>query len=103
MLFDDGSSFHTPRDWFEPAITNAELKNYTWHCNLHGFASILVMAGVDIRTVAQLPGHSTIQMTVRYSHLAQEQSQTSVEQLVSSRQMATKSATTRKTRKIVRA
>ena len=28
------------------------------------------MAGVDLRTVAQLMGHGTIQMTMCYSHLA---------------------------------
>lgn len=29
------------------------------------------MAGVDLRTVAELMGHSSIQMTMRYAHLAQ--------------------------------
>ena len=29
------------------------------------------MAGVDLRTVAQLLGHRTLQMVVRYSHLSQ--------------------------------
>ena len=38
----------------------------------HTFASRLVMAGVDIRTVAELMGHKTIQMTMRYAHLAPE-------------------------------
>jgi site-specific recombinase XerD len=28
------------------------------------------MAGVDLRTVAERMGHSSIQMTVRYAHLA---------------------------------
>jgi site-specific recombinase XerD len=28
------------------------------------------MAGVDLRTVAELMGHKTIQMTMRYAHLA---------------------------------
>jgi len=28
------------------------------------------MAGVDLRTVQELMGHKTIQMTVRYAHLA---------------------------------
>jgi site-specific recombinase XerD len=72
------------RDWFEPAIEKAGLKNYTWHCNRHTFASRLVMAGVDIRTVAQLMGHSTIQMTMRYAHLAPEHTQSAVDRLVSS-------------------
>jgi hypothetical protein len=28
------------------------------------------MAGVDLRTVAQILGHRTLQMTMRYAHLA---------------------------------
>lgn len=40
-------------------------------CNLAPhIASRLVMAGVDLRTVQELMGHKTIQMTVRYAHLA---------------------------------
>jgi len=30
------------------------------------------MAGVDIRTVAELMGHRTLQVTMRYAHLAPE-------------------------------
>lgn len=36
------------------------------------FASRLVMAGVDIRSVAQLMGHSTIQMAMGQAHRAPE-------------------------------
>jgi Phage integrase family len=46
------------------------LQSFTWHCLRHTFASRLVMAGVDIRTVQELLGHKIIGMTVRYSHLA---------------------------------
>jgi integrase len=53
----------------------------------------LVMAGVDIRTVAQLMGHSTIQMTMRCSHLAAEHNAAAVDRLVSSQQLVTKSVT----------
>jgi site-specific recombinase XerD len=51
-----------PRDWFEPAVEKARVDDYTWHCNRHTFASRLVMAGIDIRTVSQLMGHRTIQI-----------------------------------------
>ena len=34
------------------------------------FASRLVMAGVDLRTVQELTGHKTIQVTMRYADLA---------------------------------
>lgn len=87
---------YDPRDWFEPAVEKAGLKNYTWHCNRHTFASRLVMAGTDIRTVAQRMGHSTIQMTMRYAHLAPEHTQTAVDRLVSSSKgLVTKSATSK--------
>jgi site-specific recombinase XerD len=59
-----------PRRWFEPVLRDAKVANFSWHCLRHTFASRLVMAGVDIRTVQELLGHKTIAMTVRYSHLA---------------------------------
>jgi site-specific recombinase XerD len=70
-----------PRRWFEPAVKTAHLQNFTWHCLRHTFASRLVMAGVDIRTVQELLGHKTIAMTVRYSHLAPKHTLAAVERL----------------------
>jgi Phage integrase family len=46
------------------------LPTFHWHDLRHTFASRLVMAGVDIRTVQELMGHKTIQVTMRYAHLA---------------------------------
>lgn len=40
------------------------------------------MAGVDLRTIANLMEHSTIQMTMRYSHVAPEHQLTAVERLI---------------------
>ena len=68
-----------PRRWFEPAIKAAGLTAFSWHCLRHTFASRLVMAGVDIRTVQELMGHKTIAMTVRYSHLAPKHTLAAVE------------------------
>jgi site-specific recombinase XerD len=65
-----GQRLVSPREWFDPAVKTAGLKDFTWHCLRHTFASRLVMAGVDLRTVQELMGHKTIQMTVRYAHLA---------------------------------
>ena len=70
-----------PRRWFEPAVKAASLEAFTWHCLRHTFASRLVMAGVDIRTVQELLGHKTISMTVRYSHLAPKHTLAAVERL----------------------
>lgn len=70
-----------PRHWFEDAVKKAGLRNLTWHDLRHTFASRLVMADVDIRTVAELMGHKSIQMTMRYAHLAPEHKLVAVERL----------------------
>lgn len=70
-----------PRRWFEPVVKAANLTAFSWHCLRHTFASRLVMAGVDIRTVQELMGHKTIAMTVRYSHLAPKHTLAAVERL----------------------
>lgn len=78
----DGQPLTGYRHWFEPAIKKAGLKDFTWYSLRHTFASRLAMAGVDIRTVADLMGHRTIQMTMRYAHLAPEHNLAAVEKLV---------------------
>ncbi len=70
------------KHWFEPAVTEARLEDFTWYCLRHTFASRLAMAGVDLRTIADLMGHQTIQMTMRYAHLAPAHQRSAVEQLV---------------------
>jgi len=70
-----------PRRWFEPILKDAKVASFSWHCLRHTFASRLVMAGVDIRTVQELLGHKTIGMTVRYSHLAPKHTLAAVERL----------------------
>jgi site-specific recombinase XerD len=71
----------TSRKWFEPAVLAPKLEHFFWHCLRHTFASRLVMAGVDIRTVQELLGHKTISMTVRYAHLAPQHQLAAVERL----------------------
>lgn len=65
-----GQRLLRPREWFEPCVKDAGLKDFTWHCLRHTFASRLTMAGVDLRTVQDAMGHKTIGMTCRYAHLA---------------------------------
>ena len=55
---------------FKPAVQRSGIKDFRWHDLRHTFASRLAMAGVDIRTIADLLGHRSIQMTMRYAHLS---------------------------------
>jgi integrase len=80
-----GDSLQGSRGWFSTALEEAKIQEYTWHCNRHTFASRLVMAGVDLRTVAELLGHRTLEMVMRYSHLAGEHQAAAVDRLVNSR------------------
>jgi integrase len=71
----------TPRTWFDRLLKVSGVREFTWHCLRHTFASRLVMAGVDIRTVAELLGHMTLAMTMRYAHLAPDHQLAAVQKL----------------------
>jgi len=69
------------REWFENCLAKAGIQNFRWHDLRHTFASRLVMAGVDLRTVQELMGHKTIQVTLRYAHLAPQHQLEAVQRL----------------------
>ena len=48
----------------------AGVRHIGWHTLRHTFASQLVASGVPLPVVQALMGHSTINMTMRYTHLA---------------------------------
>lgn len=50
----------------------AGLQDVRWHDLRHSAASALVQANVPIYTVARILGHSSLQHTSRYAHLADE-------------------------------
>jgi len=77
-----GEAAQGARGWFKDAVTRAGIPDYSWHCNRHTFASRLVMLGVDLRTVGELLGHRSAQMTLRYSHLAPAHTASAVDRLL---------------------
>jgi integrase len=66
----------------------SRLEGYVWHSNRHTFASRLVMAGVDLRTVQELGGWRSLAMVQKYAHLAPAHRLAAVEALVRAPQLA---------------
>lgn len=52
-----------------------------WHDLRHTYGSHLAMRAVPLRTIQELMGHATIEMTMRYAHLSPEITRDAVKQL----------------------
>lgn len=78
-----GEPYRSVRTAFEHRVQRAGIIDFHFHDLRHTFASRLVMAGVDIRTVQELMGHKTISMTLRYAHLSPAHKRKAIEALES--------------------
>lgn len=67
-----GNRFDNIKKSWKSLLQLSKVQNFRFHDLRHTFASNLVMAGVDLNTVRELLGHSSIDMTLRYAHLAPE-------------------------------
>jgi site-specific recombinase XerD len=70
------------RRWLVEACAAAKVENFRWHDLRHTFASRLVMAGVDLRSIQELLGHKSIVTTQRYAHLSPDHQKANVQKLV---------------------
>lgn len=69
-------------EWgLEKTSKAARLGRIGWHVLRHSFASHLAMAGVPMRTIAELLGHGDMRVTMRYAHLAPEAGSRAVDSL----------------------
>jgi len=67
------------RKAFEGARKRAGIVDLRFHDLRHTFASHLVMAGVGLKTVQELLGHKSFEMTLRYAHLSPEHKKTALD------------------------
>ena len=76
-----GNPIESVRKAFNSACRSAGINNLRFHDLRHTFATRLVLAGVDLVTVSRLLGHSTMHMTMRYSHPTPEALKNAVSRL----------------------
>jgi integrase len=76
-----GEPYYNLRKSFFTACKKSGIVDFRFHDLRHTFASQLVMSGVDIKTIQELLGHKSIEMTLRYSHLAPSHKSRAVELL----------------------
>ena len=80
-ILETGKPFVDLKAGFALACEKAGISGVTWHTLRHTFASRLVNSGVDIVTVKELLGHSSISVTMRYAHTNIESKRAAVEKL----------------------
>ena len=80
---ENGSMFkYTQLRWpLWRASRRAGLRKAGWHMLRHTFASHLAMRGVPLKAIQELLGHATMEMTMRYAHLAPSIHRDAVEEL----------------------
>jgi len=70
-----------PKKRFYTACKRAGITDFRFHDLRHTFCSELVMKGLDLKTIAELLGHTTTRMTERYSHLSPNHKRFAIELL----------------------
>lgn len=86
FVFDNGHNqpLYQPNSYYREVAKvykRAGVEGANMHTLRHSFASHLIMKGVGPRTVQEYLGHSTIQVTEKYSHLSKSHMREAIEVL----------------------
>jgi integrase len=76
-----GSHIKDVKNSFKTACKIANIKGFRFHDTRHTAATKMIEAGVDIVTLSRILGHSSIQMTMRYSHPGEKTMREAAEKL----------------------
>jgi integrase/recombinase XerD len=79
-----GRRYRNLRHSFRKACSRAGISDFRWHDLRHTFASWHVQSGTDLYRLSRILGHSTLQMSARYAHLATEHLHQAVQDLATS-------------------
>jgi integrase len=79
-----GPYVHFDQYW-QDALTAAEIKNFRFHDLRHTTASMLAAQGASLLEIADVLGHKTLAMVKRYSHLAQSHKVAAIERMVAAK------------------
>lgn len=63
-----GKPFNHIRTSFANTLKRAGISGFRFHDRRHTAATYMVLGGADLASVKEILGHSTIEMTMRYSH-----------------------------------
>ena len=67
---DPQKPFDFRKSW-ESVLRKTAIKDFRWHDLRHSAGSYLAMNGASVREIAEILGHKTLQMAMRYSHLSE--------------------------------
>ena len=70
---DPQKPFDFRKSW-ESVLRKTSIKDFRWHDLRHSAGSYLAMNGASVREIAEILGHKTLQMAMRYSHLTENHS-----------------------------
>lgn len=73
----------TMQNKFKKYLEESNIKNINFHALRHTFATRAIESGIDVKSVSEILGHSTVSMTLeKYVHITMEQKQRQINKLV---------------------